>query len=282
MVIIFWGLNWTVTKIILESIPPVWTTALRALIATCALFIIQLFTRQCIIPQKRDMSILFVIGFFHLTLFTVLMSMGLELVPVGRSVVLGYTTPLWVVPAAIFFLRESINKVKIVGVLLGVLGVLVLINPLSITQQDSSQLFGSVLLLLSSLSWAISIIYTKYYTWYSTPFQLISWQMLLATIILTLSALYFEGIPRIDFTPHLLSLLAYTGLCAAAFGFWAMTEITKKLPAVEVSLGTLLTPIVGIVCSQMLLGEKLDLPLIVGAILILSGVILSSFSFQKK
>ncbi len=275
LVILLWGINWTVSKLILQSITPIWTAALRAVIATGTLFTVQVLSKQFIIPKKHDMPIIWVIGVFHLTLFTLFMSLGLELIPVGRSVVLAYTTPLWVVPSAILFLHEPVSKVKICGVLLGIIGVLILIDPFTFAQQNASQITGNLFLILSSISWAISIIYTKSYTWRSSPFQLISWQMLLASVLLVCASLFFEGLPKITFTPSLLSQLAYTGFLASAIGFWAMTEITKKLPAVEVSLGSLLTPVVGIFISQKFLGEKLDLPLIIGTMFILGGVFMA-------
>ncbi len=281
-VIILWGINWTVSKVILQSIPPIWTAAIRATLAACALFTIQGLTRQLILPKKQDFPILLVIGVFHLTLFTVLMSLGLQLISVGRSVVLSYTTPLWVVPAAIFFLREQVNKYKIIGVLLGILGVLVLVDPFTLATQNTTQILGNAYLLIASMVWAISIIYIKHHTWLATPFQLISWQMMLAAIILIGTALYFEGIPHITLTTPLVGLLAYTGFLAAAFGFWAMTEVNQKLPAVIVSLGSLLTPVVGIISSQIFLGEAIELPLIIGTILILSGVSLACITSHSS
>ena len=44
------------------------------------------------------------IALLHMVGFTLLGTIGLEIVPAGRSVVLAYTTPLWVVPGASLFL----------------------------------------------------------------------------------------------------------------------------------------------------------------------------------
>jgi drug/metabolite transporter (DMT)-like permease len=51
--------------------------------------------------------VIFTVGWLHMVGFSILVSVGMQYLPAGRSVVLGYTTPLWVVPAAWLFLGEK-------------------------------------------------------------------------------------------------------------------------------------------------------------------------------
>ncbi|CAK7041993.1 MAG: hypothetical protein DELT_02865 [Desulfovibrio sp.] len=208
-VVLVWGVNWTVTKIIVSAIPPVWATAIRALIAVVALFLFQSVARTLVIPKRRDLPTLCVVALFHMVLFAVFMAVGLQHISVGRSIVLGYTTPLWVAPVAWLLLGEAMPARKIGGIIIGLLGLVVLMNPLTLDWSDTQALTGNGLLLLAAASWAASILCVRAFTWHSTPFQLSPWQNLLAAALMIPLALYWEGPLNFTLTPSLAVALAY-------------------------------------------------------------------------
>ncbi len=281
LVVLIWGINWTVTKLIVLSVPPFWSNALRSLIAALALLFLQLATKQYIFPKKRDLPAILIVSVFHMTIFASLMAVGLQYASVGRSVILGYTTPLWVTPAALFLLREPIHALRALGVLLGIIGVVVLFNPWGNQAVTQTETLGNAILLAASFSWAITIVGIKAVTWHATPFQLVFWQLLLATILSALIALGMEGLPEIQYTHSLLWQLAYSGLLGTAFGFWAMTVVNRHLSAVVTSLGLLATPIVGIAFSLYILDENVDRQLIIAGLCILLGIALGSIPLKK-
>jgi len=276
--VFIWGLNWPITKLILFSVPPIWSAVIRSAMAALALLIIQLSLKNFIIPKKHDLPAIIVIGLFHMTIFGAFMAIGLEYVSVGRSAVLAYTTPLWVIPGAIFILHEPIKPLRIIGVALGIIGIIILFNPLAMNWNNTNELIGNGLLLLAAISWAITILFIKAHKWHSTPFQLVFWQNSLAAIVLCIVALSIEGIPEIVVTPTLLWQLTYSGLLATALGFWMMTVINKELPAILTSLVLLAVPVIGIISSQLILGEEISLTLIIAGSLILCGVILGTIN----
>ncbi len=281
-IILIWGTNWTVTKLIVLSVPPFWSNALRSIIAAAAILLLQVSTRQFILPTKKDLPAILIVSVFHMTIFASLMAVGLQYASVGRSVILGYTTPLWVTPAAIFFLREPIHSLRIIGVILGIVGVAIFFAPAMHSLQIGPELIGNALLLAASFSWAITIIGIKVVAWHASSFQLVFWQLLLASILSAMVAIFMEGIPHVHFTPTLIMQLAYSGLLATAFGFWGMTVINRHLPAIVTSLGLLATPIVGIAFSLWLLGEKIDKELLLAGFFILVGIGLGSIPIKAK
>ncbi len=271
-IIVIWGANWTVTKLIVQSIPPIWSACMRSLIAAVALFLLQGVTKQCIVPKRQDLPAIIMLGVFQMTIFATLMSIGLQYTSVGRSVILGYTIPLWVTPAAIFILKEPVDKLRLFGVFLGVIGVGIIFSPAITSLQADSNLLGSAALLAASFSWAISIMGIKMVTWHSTPFQLAPWQALVATMLTGTLAFSLEGIPTITWTSDLVWLLAYTGLLATAFGFWAITVMNRYLSAITMSLALLATPIFGMSFSLWVLGESMDAQLLIASAFILVGI----------
>ena len=109
--------------------------------------------------------------------------------------------------------------------------------------------------------------------------------MLIGGTILTICAFYWEGIPRIEFSPPLIAILAYNGVIASAFCFWAYQTIMRALPTVSTSLGSMGVPVAGIAFSAMALGETLSGSVIAGMTLILCGVtvlVVGDFIWNKR
>jgi drug/metabolite transporter (DMT)-like permease len=276
-VIVAWGLNWTVTKLIVTQVSPLWTAAIRTAIGTLALLAMLAASRQFSIPKRGDIPVVLAISLFHMVAFAALMTAGLKYVPVGRSIVLGYTTPLWVAPGAWLLLKEHLSARQLVGLVIGLTGLAFMFDPSAFDWANHEAVLGNSLLLLSALAWSVSILYTRAHHWLATPFQLVFWQALLATILLTLLALLFEGEPHIRWSNPLILWFAYSGLAGTALGFWAMTVVGRSVPATTTSLGILATPLVGIVSSAAFLGEQVDRLLLIAAAMIIVGIGIGTF-----
>jgi len=271
-IVVAWGITWTAAKLIVMEVPPFWMSAIRSVVATVGLGVLLLVRGQMIIPKRGDLPVIVMIAVPHMIVFSVLMSYGLMHVTVGRSVVLAYTTPLWVALGAWPFLRERIPPARAAGIGLGLAGLVFLFNPLAFDWSDGDALFGNAMLLLSALAWSVSILYTRAHRWISSPFQLVFWQALLASVVLLVLAPVVEGAPAFGFSIHLALLFGYTGLVGTAYAFWALAIVNRSLPASTTALGILATPVVGIAGSALFLGEGLDVPLMVAAAMILSGI----------
>lgn len=273
-VVTAWSLNWVVMKVAVQEVRPLWAVAIRTALAALVLFPPLLATGRLRRPPRADLPVLLAISLFHMTAFAALMTMGLALVPAGRAIVLGYTTPLWVAPAAFVFLGERISARQSAGIVVGLVGLLLLFGPASLDWGNRQALLGQVLLLAAALCWSVSIVYTRAHRWVATPLQLMPWQCLLATIVLASLAFLVEGPPPDPSRTSTAALLAlaYNGVIGTALGFWAMTVVNRRVPAATAALGVLATPVLGIGLSAAFLGEGLDPMLILSAFIILAGI----------
>ena len=282
VVVMCWGVSWAITKTIVQSVFPLWATSIRTAIATVALLILLLARGQFIVPRRGDVPVICAIALLHMVAFSALVAFGLRFAPVGRSIVLGYTTPLWVVPGAWLFLKEPMTRSRLAGTAVGLLGLAVLFNPLALDWSDRDAVTGSLLLLLAALCWAANILYVRAHKWLSTPFQLAFWQTLLACIVLSILALLFDGVPRIAWSPRLAGAFIYSGIFGTALAYWAMAVVNRSLPATTTSLGILATPVVGVICSTVALGERIDASLLIAMALILAGIAIGTIPFGKR
>lgn len=281
VVVLAWGFTWPVTKLTVQDVTPLWASALRSGIAAVVLLGLLLAQGNLIVPRRGDLPVVFGIALPHMVAFSALVAIGIQFVPAGRAIVLGYTTPLWVIPAARLFLGEPVTKRHLAGGALAFGGVALLFNPGAFDWSDSRSLIGNGLLLLAAACWAVSIVYVRAHTWISTPFQLVFWEVLLAAVLLTLLAVFFDGVPRIEWTLRLVLLLLYGGVCGTALAYWAMAVVNRSLPAATTSLGLLATPVVGTLCATILLGEPITLLLVSAMVLIVGGIALGTIAHGR-
>ncbi len=258
LAILGWGLTWPINKALLDSLSPPWLAVMRSAIGTAALLAIAVPGARLVVPPREDWPVVASIALLHMVGFSLLAAIGLQYVPVGRSVVLAYTTPLWVMPAAALLLGERLTLRRLAGVAAGLLGLGLLFNPGALDWNDRASLLGHGLLLVAALCWAASIVHIRAHAWRSTPFQLVPWEALLATVILGAIALASGPWLAVQWDARLVLLLIGTSVLGVALPYWAVAMAGRNLPAIGVSLGLLGTPIVGILVANLALGEAPD------------------------
>lgn len=272
IMILVWGGNWPVMKIGLRDIAPLQFAFLRFASGAACLFAVLVFTSKFRLPERRDLPVLASVGLIQMGLFLSLVNVALQYVDAGRSAILAYTMPLWVVPLALLFLGEKLNARKTIGLATGFAGIAVLFNPLGFDWTEPATVIGNGLLMLAAFSWACVIVQLRGHRWNLSPLQLAPWQLSLAAIATGLLALIFESGEAISWTPSLWAVLAYNGPLATAFAFWAAVYVSRALPAISSSVGFLGVPVVGYLASALALGEAITLTTGGGLVLIVAGI----------
>ncbi len=276
LLIVVWGTNWITLKLALEYVPPIWSVFFRTFPACLIFWTVCSISGRARIPVKADVPIILSVGVLHMVVFSVIVSMGMQYLPAGRSIVVAYTTPLWVLPAAWLFLKERIALRQLLGLLSGLSGLILLLSPWAVNWEDHDILLGYGLVLLGSFFWAISIVYGRAHVWTTPLFELLPWQLLIASLSELLIALAVEGLPDIAWSVDLILYIGYSSLVGTALGYWLMSTVNRDFPASFISMALLGVPVVGLLCSNLALGEHFDLPLIIATIMIISGIALGT------
>ncbi|MEQ8402472.1 MAG: DMT family transporter [Roseitalea porphyridii] len=281
-VVILWGANWPVMKVGLLSMPPVWFAAARMMLGAASLLALLAVLGRLKLPTRRDLPVIFTVGALQMATFLVLVNFALQHVEAGRSAILAYTTPLWVTPAAVVLLGETLNRRKLLGLALGLGGVAVLFNPLGFDWASREALVGNAFLLAAALAGSVAILHVRVHNWDSSPLQLAPWQMLLAIPPLVALSWFTEDWAAVRWSGELALILAYNGPLATAFCFWATVSVTRALPAITSSLSLLGVPVAGVLASAIFLAEPLTSTLIGGLVLILFGTVLVNLGDVRR
>jgi drug/metabolite transporter (DMT)-like permease len=282
--VLIWGCNWPVNKTILTHISPLCFACVRMALGAISLFLVQGFRADGIkLPARADYPIVLSVGLVQMAAMLALMNLGLASVPAGRSAILSYTTPLWVVPGAILILGERLRLARTMALLLGLAGVAFMFNPVGFDWSDRKAVIGNGYLLAAAALWAATTIHVRAHRWHGTPLALAPWQMLVGLIPMLVLARWVEGpAPDIGFSLDTVLLALYSGPVITAFPFWAFVTIARTLPALTTSLTLLLVPVIGLLSSAAVLSEPLDATSVVGLLLIVSAVAAVSLADTRE
>lgn len=272
-IIFSWGLAWPINKIGLDYMSPAWYTAVRLIIGTVTMMALVIVVRKFTLPRPKDYPLILIIGILQISLYIWLANIGLAYLPAGRSSLLAYTTPLWVMPATAFFFHEEMGWLRWFGFSLGIAGLVILLSPWEMNWKDANVLFGSAMLLLASLSWAISMLCARYMHWTKSPLEMIPWQLLIGTIPILILAWLQEPVMNVVWSTPLILSLIYTGVLVTGLSYWCGLIINKELPPVIASLGFLLVPVFSLIISATFMHESINLATATAMMLIIVGLV---------
>lgn len=266
-----WGYSWVLMKMGLGYGEPFTFAAWRCGIAGVAM-IIFVSVKSIKLPKVSKLPDYFMIGMFQTTLMFGLMLYGMKYVTAGKTSVLLYTMPIWTMFMVHFYLKERLNRAKWIGVAIGTIGIICILGRDTFVHQDSEILIGELLVIGGAISWAISNIWVKRRMGGENIYMVSTLQLTIGAIGLAILAISTEGLLVIDWNPHSLYILLFTGLIASAVDFTIWFYLLRNLDIKITTFSSMLVPVFGLLFDWAILGNRLDAGVIVGGALILIGI----------
>ena len=249
---VIWGYNWVVMKIALQYSTASQFAAMRTLGGGLFLLGLMAIMRKPLRPREIPSTI--VLGLLQTTGFTGFIIWALVEGGAGKTSVLSFTMPFWVLLLAWPMLGERIRGIQWGAVLLALAGLMAILQPWHL--QGSKASMG--LAVLAGISWALSVIYHKKLTQRVPDLDLLSfttWQMLFGSIPIVLFALGDLEQP-IQWTPTYTVAILYSVLLANALGWMAWLYALQRLPAGIASMNSMLIPVIAVLTAWLQLGER--------------------------
>lgn len=260
-----WGLVWIATAYALHDLKPWTMRAVGIGIGAATLFIGARIGGFDLTVPKRDRFHVMVGGFFNIAAFHVLTAFAQLNGATSRAVVITYSMPIWATLLGVVMLREKLDGARLAAFALCVAGIGVLVWPLFAHGVPVFAFYS----LAAAMGWAFSIVYLRWVRISVPPLANAAWQLLFGFGFLAAGTLVVEGVPHL-WPIHMSSVLAllYIGVFGVGLAHFLFWSIVGKLSVVTAALATLLVPVVGVVSSTIVLGERPTLPDIVGFALI--------------
>ncbi|UXI68181.1 DMT family transporter [Tahibacter amnicola] len=262
-----WGYNWIVMKQVLRDCGPFHFAAIRAVLATLVLVIAMALRGVPLKPPPLLGTA--ALGLFQTTAFQGLVQWALVEGAAGKTALLVYTMPFWLILPAWWLLHERPRRAQLAWTALAGAGLVLVLQP----WRGLGGLGSALLALAAGLAWSISVVISKRMSAGGevSALSLTTWQMGFGAIGLVLIALLVPE-RAIAWTPGFIAGLAYNAVLASglAWVLWAM--VVQRLPATVAGITSLAVPLTGFVFAWVLLGER-PLPIEAGGIALVAAAL---------
>lgn len=273
-----WGLSFLATEIVLETIPPITLGLGRSLIAGIPLLLALYAVGGRLPTTLKRWWPYFVLGQLNNSIPVVLASWGQLTIDSGLATILVSLNPLFTIVLAHFLTQdEHLNRRKITGIALGLVGVIVLVGPSALSGLGID-LWAQLAVIGAALSYAMASIYARSHLrqqsegiWVSI-IKLTGAQYVMSTLTLLPFSLWIDR--AFTLQPSGASLLGLLALAwpitlgAVVFYYYVIDRAGSSYASITVYL----IPIVGVFAGAIFLGEKITWQALAALGLILGGI----------
>jgi O-acetylserine/cysteine efflux transporter len=271
IVIVVWGVNFVVIKVGLHGVPPMLLGALRfALVALPAIF----FVKRPAVAFKWVLAYGATISLGQFAFLFYAMSVGM---PAGLASLVLQAQAFATLIFAAMILGEKVRTPNVVGLLIAASGLAVI----AIQGGHAMTLAGFMLTLAAACMWGMGNVVTKRMGKVDL-LSLVVWGSLVPPLPFLALSLMLEGPAKIESSLASISMtsigaIVYLSFISTMMGYTLWGKLMARYPASQVAPFSLLVPVVGLASAAFLLDEGLSPVQIVGAVLVMTGLLVNVF-----
>jgi drug/metabolite transporter (DMT)-like permease len=284
LIYFIWGSTYLAIRYAIETIPPFLMAGVRFLAAGLLMYGFMRL-RGAANPTLRQWWQLAIVGMFLFLGGNGLVVWAEQYITSGLAALLVSLLPLWLILIDWLWVGGSAPKpIAMIGILFGIVGTVVLIDPVQFTDSDI-HLPGALTVLLASLLWAIGSIYSKKFRQPDSIFMSAAVQMIGGGVSLLLVS---AGLGELQgFDPGRISrtsvagfsyLMVFGSMIAISAYVWLLQNAT----ATSVSTYAFVNPAVAVFLGWLIADEPVNAHILFGAGIILAGVFLVVFASIRK
>jgi len=275
-VVAVWGSNFAIVKYSLQEVSPMAFNSLRFMIAIVVMWYLVIHRGRKVQLYKKDLWPLIGLGLLGNFVYQVAFIIGIEWSYSANAAVLLGSGPMYVALISHFIFKKKVSVGQILGIITGFLGVLILILGKEGFELNGLSGLGDLLLFVAALCWALTSVLSISYLNRYTPLDL-------AVISMTSGglAIILAGMPwvlEVDFTSlsgRAWAGILYSGALSIALSYIVWNYALSKVGAVRTTAFQNFVPMFGVLFGFIILDERLSLWQYLGAIMVITGVILT-------
>jgi drug/metabolite transporter (DMT)-like permease len=273
LLVLFWGSAFATVKIGLYYSPPVLFAGLRTVVGGLAMVVAALLWGGS--PNlRRDWPIFLLLALFNVVLFIALQTYAIVYLPSGSAAVLVYLQPILVGFLAWLILGEELSAPKLVGLLLGFSGIVVVSSASLTGAPQALSPIGVVLGTASALAWALGTVYFKRYEARVSTLWAVAVPFVVGGAALTALGLVVESWNDISWTGAFVGSLLYSALIGISAAWVIWFGLVRAGEASRVAAYIFAVPLTAVLVGALVLDEPLSYSLLVGAALVVCGIYL--------
>ncbi|WP_346235431.1 DMT family transporter [Lysinibacillus telephonicus] len=276
ILIVVWGASWPIYKFAVSLMPPLLFAGVRAFFGGIILLLIAWKNRH-LLNFKKNWVYYIISAILNIVFYLGIQTVGLIYLPGGLFSVLVYFQPVLLGILAWYFLKEEMTISKIVGLIIGFIGIIfVSVDGLIIHLSA----IGVILALATALSWAIGVVYVKKNRDKVNSFWMVVMQLIIGGGILLIGGLITEDINQIVWNKGLILSLIWGTTAGMAVAQVIYYKLMNEGEASKVGAFTFLVPILSVFISAWFLNESITMNLFFGMLLV--GISIYLVNAQRK
>ncbi len=267
---IMWGLSFLSIKITVDVLPPMTLALTRFLIGSVVLSFIYMLKEKDKKLNKEDIPMLALSGFIGVSAYFYFENNGVKLISASSASMIIAVIPIFTLIAEIIVFKEKLTMKKIISVIISFLGVYLIVGFISETSSVSSSK-GNVFMFAAVIAWVAYTITTKpLYKKYS-QIAIVYFQTLFGTLFLV-PFVFFETTNWSLVNNTIILNVIYLGVFCSAIAYYLYIYAMDHLGVSTTSLFLNLLPVVTVIGSYFILGEKVNMYQIIGGALVIFAV----------
>jgi len=267
LLVLVWGSTWAAIKVGVASVPPFVFAFDRAIAVALVMTAICIAMGLRFPRDRRTLAAAAIAGIVNTGTSWAIIFWSEQYVPSGLVAVFGSAGPIWTAFLAHFFVRgDRLSPLKILGLLLGVLGIGVLVGAPDPGSRPEAFL-ATILLALMPITWAVGTILQVRVLKHGSPLPLVAIGTWSGTIVLLPFALTEIGQPMTWTFPVALAFV-YLVLLGSCVGLVLQLWLTRRLRPTTMTLTQLLISAQALVIGAIALGESITWRMLGGAALV--------------
>lgn len=283
-VYVIWGSTYLAIRYAVETIPPLLMAGVRFIIAGSLMYLWgRLRSRE--LPTRRHWKSATIIGLMLLLVGNGGLSWAEKLIPSGIAALLIAVSPLWFI--LIDWQQGGIRPSAgvFIGLILGSLGMLILVDPADLVGGGEVNTVGAIVLLGSSICWAIGSFYSRRAPLPASPALANGMEMLAGGVGLLIVGAIIGEIPDLrlaDITSRSLYSMAYLVVFGSIIGFSSYIWLFRSTTPTLASTYAYVNPVIAVLIGWLIGGEELPGRVPVAALFIIAAVAMISLFGTRK
>ena len=284
LIVLIWGVNFSVLKVLLRELEPLALNALRFPMAAVALWILVRRIDGSLKPDPEDLRRIITLGLLGNVAYQLCFIFGVDSTFAGNASLLLATTPVW----TLFLSSVSGHERPGGWVIIGVAGTLIGIFMVITGSRDAGTLAspttrGDLLILIASMLWAMYTVGGRKPVTRYGALRVTAWTLWVATPII-----FFMGLPglmRTDLrtiTPEAWIGVTYAGLLGIGLAYLLWYRAVERIGNNRTAVYSNLVPVAALITAWIWLGEVPTTLQLIGAAVILVGLTLARLAHSPE
>ena len=283
VVMVIWGVNFTVVKVVLKEMDSLAFNSIRFSVASVFLLVLVFLTGVTQL-DRRTIARLFVIGLVGNGLYQVFFILGIGRALAGVSSLILASTPIFVSILNALTGTERIRVRAWVGVCSSFLGILLMINLWSSSEVIGlTFVIGDLLILAATICWAIYTVLSRPLLSSLSPLQFVAYTVTLGTpflVLVSIPSLVNQNFAAVSWLGW--AGLIFSSTLAIAFAYVVWYSGVCEIGSTRTAIYENLSPVVAVLFAWQVLGERLLPTQLLGAALVFLGIYLTRFSQRNQ